>query len=57
MANTARKMMRKLRQQHTKRLRQIWDTGVVTGSAGELDMRKLRRQARERLKRAVKAVG
>jgi antitoxin ParD1/3/4 len=57
MANTAREMTRKLRQQHIKRLRQMWDTGVASGSAGELDMRKLRRQAGERLKRAVKAVG
>ena len=57
MANTARETMRKLRQQRIKPRLQLWDTGIASGSAGELDMRKLRDQARERLKRAAKAAG
>jgi antitoxin ParD1/3/4 len=38
-----------------KRLRQMWDAGVASGSAGELDMKKLREDARKRLKGAKKA--
>jgi uncharacterized protein YoaH (UPF0181 family) len=50
MVNIVREGMHKLRQQDVKRLRQIWDAGIASGSAGELDMKKLRRKARARLK-------
>jgi hypothetical protein len=40
-----------------KRLRQMWDAGIASGSAGELDIKKLRREARARLKGAAKAAG
>jgi antitoxin ParD1/3/4 len=50
-------LKRELRQEDIKRLRQMWDAGVASGSAGELDMKKLRREARERLKGATKAAG
>ena len=37
-----------------KRLRQMWDAGIASSSAGELDMKKLRREAYARLKGAMK---
>jgi antitoxin ParD1/3/4 len=48
-------LKRELRQEDIKRLRQMWDAGIESGSAGELDMKKLRLEARERLKAARKA--
>jgi antitoxin ParD1/3/4 len=33
------------------RLGKMWDAGIASGSAGELDMKKLRREARGRLRR------
>ena len=54
-ANIVREGMCKLRQQDIKRLRQMWDAGIASGSAGELDMKKLRREARARLKGADSA--
>jgi antitoxin ParD1/3/4 len=42
-------LKRQLRQEDIKRLRQMWDVGVASGSAGQLDMKKLREEARERL--------
>jgi antitoxin ParD1/3/4 len=48
-------LKRELRQQDIKLLRKMWDAGVASGSAGELDMKKLRREARAKLKRASKA--
>jgi len=42
-------MKRELRQEDIKRLRQLWDEGVASGSAGELDLTELRRDARARL--------
>ena len=50
-------LKRELRQEDIKRLRQMWDEGVASGSAGELDMKKLRKEARERLEGAKKASG
>jgi antitoxin ParD1/3/4 len=50
-------LKRELRQEDIKRLRQMWDAGVASGSAGELDMKKLRKEARERLEGAKKASG
>jgi antitoxin ParD1/3/4 len=43
-------LKRELRREDINRLRQMWDAGIASGSAGELDMKKLRREARERLK-------
>ncbi|KIZ42702.1 MULTISPECIES: type II toxin-antitoxin system ParD family antitoxin [Rhodopseudomonas] len=42
-------MKRELRQEDIKRLRQLWDEGLASGSAGELDLAELRRDARARL--------
>jgi antitoxin ParD1/3/4 len=47
-------LKRELRQEDIERLRQMWDEGVASGSAGELDMNKLRKEARERLEGAKK---
>jgi antitoxin ParD1/3/4 len=55
MANLVRERTRRLREQDIERLRQIWDAGIASGSAGEMDMKKLRREARARLKGAAKA--
>jgi hypothetical protein len=35
----------------------MWDAGVASGSAGALDMKKLRHEARARLKGATKVAG
>jgi antitoxin ParD1/3/4 len=43
-------LKRELRQEDIKRLRQMWDAGIASGSAGEVDMKELRREARERLR-------
>jgi antitoxin ParD1/3/4 len=45
---------RELRHEDVKRLRQLWDEGVASGSVGKFDMGKLRHQARARLERARK---
>ncbi len=50
-------LKREARQQDIERLRQLWDAGIASGSAGELDMKKLRREARARLKGATRAAG
>jgi antitoxin ParD1/3/4 len=41
-----------LSQQQIERLRELWDAGVASGSAGKLDIKKLRREARANLKAA-----
>jgi hypothetical protein len=43
--------------EESQRLRQMWDAGIASGSAGEVDMEKLRREARARLKGAMKVAG
>jgi antitoxin ParD1/3/4 len=48
-------LKRELRQEGIKRLRQMWDDGVASGSADGVDMKKLRKEARERLGSARKA--
>jgi antitoxin ParD1/3/4 len=48
-------LKRELRHEDINRLRQMWDEGVASGSAGEVDMNKLRREARARLEGAKKA--
>ena len=48
---------RELRQEDVKLLRQAWDAGTDSGSAGALDMNKLRVEARARLQGAKKAAG
>ena len=50
-------LKRELRGEDIKRLRQKWDEGVSSGSAGKLDMKKLRKEARQRLEGARKASG
>lgn len=50
-------LKRELRQEDIKRLRQMWDEGVKSGSAGKLDMKRLRKEARKRLEGAKKASG
>lgn len=47
-------LKRELRQDDIRRLRHLWDEGVASGSAGELDMKKLRADARKRLMGAKK---
>lgn len=42
-------MKRELRQEDIRHLRQLWDQGIASGSAGEQDMAKLRGVARKRL--------
>lgn len=44
-------LKRELRQGEVKRLRQLWDEGVASGTAGPLDMKALRKEARARLTR------
>jgi antitoxin ParD1/3/4 len=48
-------MKRELRQEDIKRLRQLWDEGVASGSAGPVDMDGLRKEARGRLEQKRKA--
>jgi antitoxin ParD1/3/4 len=50
-------LKRELRREDIKRLRQMWDAGVASGPAGALDMKKLRQDARKRLRSAKKAPG
>ena len=50
-------LKRELRQYDIERLRDAWDKGLASGSAGDLDMQKLRTEARARLKGARKADG
>jgi antitoxin ParD1/3/4 len=45
----------KLSQEDIRRLRQMWDAGIASGSAGAMDMKNLRREARERLEGAANA--
>lgn len=50
-------MKRALRQEEVQRLRKLWDDGIASGSAGELDLLALRQEARTRSKRARKVAG
>jgi len=50
-------LKRELRQHDIERLRDAWDKGLAGGSAGELDMQELRKEARARLKGARKSSG
>ena len=50
-------LKRDLRQEDINRLRRMWDEGVASGSAGKLNMKALRKEARERLKGARKVAG
>jgi len=50
-------LKRELRHEDIKRLRQMWDAGVASGSAGELDLKKLRKEARKRLESRKRASG
>ena len=46
-----------MRQADIERLRQLWDAGIASGGAGEVDLEVLRGKARDRLARATKAAG
>ena len=48
-------LKRELQQHDIRRLRQLWQDGLASGSAGELDMAALRLEARARLAGATKA--
>jgi antitoxin ParD1/3/4 len=50
-------LKRELRQEDIQRLRQMWDDGIASGSAGAQDMKKLRQEARARLEGAKKVAG
>jgi len=45
-----RDLKHELSQHEVERLCELWDAGVASGSAGKLDMKKLRRDARASLK-------
>jgi antitoxin ParD1/3/4 len=49
-------LKRGLQQDDIRRLRQLWQDGVASGSAGEVDMTALRAEARARLSGAKKRV-
>jgi antitoxin ParD1/3/4 len=49
-------LKRELQQDDIRRLRQLWQDGLASGSAGELDMVALRMEARARLAGARKAL-
>jgi antitoxin ParD1/3/4 len=46
---------RELHQESVRRLRELWDEGVASGSAGPVDMNALRDEARKRLQVANEA--
>lgn len=50
-------LKRELRQEDIKRLRQLWDAGIASGSAGAVDMQELRQEGRARLDAVKKAAG
>jgi antitoxin ParD1/3/4 len=43
-------LKRELRHADIRLMRQLWDEGVASGSAGEIDLPALRKEARARLK-------
>ncbi|MCZ8271519.1 MAG: type II toxin-antitoxin system ParD family antitoxin [Beijerinckiaceae bacterium] len=49
-------LKRELQQEEIRRMRQLWQEGLASGSAGELDMKALRKEARDRLATAAKAM-
>jgi len=50
MEYTSGNLKHEFSQQQIERLRELWAAGVASGSAGKLDMNKLRREARANLK-------
>lgn len=50
-------LKRELRKEDINRLRELWDRGLAGGSAGRVNMRELRDEARARLKRTARVVG
>ena len=48
-------LKRELRQEDIRHLRRLWDEGVASGSAGEVEVTKLRGDARKRLAGAKKS--
>lgn len=47
---------REQRQEDVRRLRALWDEGIASGSAGPVDMKSLRQEARVKLESARKAL-
>lgn len=47
---------RELRQEDVHRLRELWDEGLASGSAGRVDLDALRLEARRRLQAAKKVM-
>jgi antitoxin ParD1/3/4 len=43
------KLKRAVQQQQIEELRQLWDQGINSGSAGSLDMNAIKREARRRI--------
>ena len=50
-------LKREFRREDINRLRELWDQGLAGGSAGRVNMRDLRDEARARLKRTTRVVG
>lgn len=48
-------LKREMRQEDVRRLRQLWDQGMASGTAGELDLTAVRGEARKRLEGAKKS--
>jgi antitoxin ParD1/3/4 len=48
-------LKRELQQEHVRQLRQLWQEGLASGPAGELDLKALRLEARQRLAASTKA--
>jgi antitoxin ParD1/3/4 len=55
--STKRQLKLKLGRTDHNRPRKMWAAGIGSGSAGELDIKKLRREARAKLKCAAKGTG
>ncbi|MBI1867754.1 MAG: type II toxin-antitoxin system ParD family antitoxin [Methylocystis sp.] len=51
------RLKRELRQEDVKHLRQLWDEGKASGSAGAVDFDQLRREARQRLEATNEPAG
>lgn len=50
-------LKRELQQEDIRRIRQLWQEGLASGSAGDVDFDALRKEARQRLAAKSKAVG
>ena len=50
-------LKRDVQHEDIKRLRMLWDEGKASGKAVAVDMKQLRKEARDQLRRVKKAVG